>query len=88
MPSSTISDGGLIDILDSLEGISERHLRYSAGLILRLVYGHRVNSTDDKYVQLSESAVTGTIQSGNAGSQVVDFFPARKLSSFISSILL
>lgn len=64
--------------VDSLEGIYESHLRYSASLILRLTYGHRVNSTEDKYVQLSETAVTGTNQVGNGGSQLVDLFPARE----------
>jgi len=43
---------------------------------------------DDKYVQLSETVVTGTIQSGNPGSHIVDLFPARKLSFFFRSILL
>jgi hypothetical protein len=75
MPSPIISDGGLIGILDSLDDISERHFRYSASLILRLTYGHRVDSTEDKYVQLSETAVTGTNEVGNGGSQVVDLFP-------------
>ena len=88
MPSSIISDGELIDILDSLEGTSERHLRYSGSLILGLAYGHRVDSMDDKYVQLSETAVTGTIESGHPGSQLVDFFPARKSSFLVCSILL
>ena len=88
MPSSIISDGGLICFLDLLERISERDLRYSASLILHLAYGHRVNSTDDKYVQLSETVVSGTIQAGNPGSHVVDFFPAGKSSSFFRSIFL
>jgi len=85
MPSPIISDGRVIGILGSLEGISERHLRYSAGLILRLAYGHRVNSTEDKYVQLSETAVTGTNQVGNGGSQVVDLFPPRESPIFFLS---
>jgi len=62
--------------------IYERHPRYTASLILQLACGHRVNSTDDKYVRLSETAVTGTIQAGNPGSQVVDFFPACESSLF------
>jgi len=87
MPSPIISDGGLIGTLDSLEGISKRHLRYSASLVLHLAYGHRVNSTEDKYVQMSETAVTGTNQYGSPGSQAVDFFPARESSIFFRSIL-
>ena len=72
-----------MSILDhSLEGTSEKYIRYTASLILHLVSGHRVNSTDDKYVQISETAVTGTTQCGNPGSQVVDLFPAREFSLF------
>ena len=90
MPSLIISDGGLIGILDSLDGISERYFRYSASLILRLTYGHRVDSTEDKYVQLSETAVSGTNEVGNGGSQVVDLFPpGESLSfSFLELVLL
>jgi hypothetical protein len=84
MLSAATSDGGFINILDhSLEGISERYIRYTASLILHLASGHRVNSTDDKYVQISETAVTGTTECGNPGSQVVDLFPAREFSFFL-----
>ena len=87
MLSSITSDGEVIGTLDLLERISERHFnRYSASLILHLAYGHRVNSTEDKYVQLSETAVTGTNQYGSPGSQAVDFFPVRESSIFCRSI--
>jgi hypothetical protein len=79
---------GSIGTLDLLERISERHFRYSASLILHLAYGHRVNSTDDKYVQLSETAVTATNQYGSPGSQAVDLFPARESSIFVALFLL
>ena len=59
-----------------------RDLRYTTSLLLHLVYGHHVDSIDDKYVRISEAAVGGTAASGIPGSQVVDFFPARKLSFF------
>ena len=82
MLSSATSDGGFINIPDySFESISERYIRYTASLILYLAAGHRVNSADDKYVQIFETAVTETSQSGNSASQVVDFFPAREFSS-------
>ena len=84
MLSAATSDGGYINIFDhSLEGISEWYIRYAASLILYLVSGHRVNSTDDKYVKISESVVTGTTQCGNPGSQLVDIFPAREFSFFL-----
>jgi hypothetical protein len=85
MLSAATSDGGFINILDhSLKGNSERYIRYAASLILHLAFGHRVNSTDDKYVQISETAVTGLVEGGNPSSQVVDLFPAREFSSLSS----
>ena len=80
-------------MLHSLERISERDLRYISSLLLHLVYGHHVSSTDDKYIQISEAALTGTAESGTPGSQVVDFFPACELSFsfalfFVFSFLL
>jgi hypothetical protein len=87
MPSSITSGGGFINILDLLERISERDRRYTASLLLHLVYGHRASSTDDTYVRMSEAAVTGTVEGGVPGSQVVDLFPARK-SSFLFCFIL
>lgn len=51
-------------------------IRFAAGLLLQLTYGHRVISTaDDQYVKLSEAAVKGTLESGSPGLMPVDFFP-------------
>jgi len=61
---------------DTLCDISKRLIRYTASLILKLAYGHRVTSMDDEYVQVSETAVTRTIESGSPGSMPVDIFPA------------
>jgi hypothetical protein len=69
-------------MLHSFERISERNLRYITSLLLHSFYGHHVSSTDDKYVRISEAALTGAAEVGTPGSQVVDFFPARKLSFF------
>ena len=71
-----------------LECISERFIRYTASLILHLASGHRVYSTNDKYVQISETAVTGLAECGNPGSQVVDLFPARKFFVFFYGFIL
>ena len=85
MLSAATSDGGFVIILDhSLKGTSESFIRYTASLILHLASGHRVNSADDEYVQISETAVSGTTECGNPGSQVVDLFPAREFSSLSS----
>ena len=75
---------GLLTSLIIRSEASERFIRYAASLILHLAFGHRVNSTDDKYVQISETAVTGQVESGNPCSLVVDFFPAREFSSMSS----
>ena len=85
MLSVVTSDGGFINIYDYLlERIFEWYIRYTASLILYLTSGHRVNSADDKYVQISETASSGTTQLGNPGSQLVDLFPAREISLFFS----
>ena len=55
-------------------------------MILHLAYGHRVIATDDKYVQISETAVTGTTEVGNPGSQVVDLFPTCEFFWFSLSL--
>jgi len=56
------------------------HLRrYAASVLLQLTYGHRVISTaDDEYVQLSELALKGTVESGTPGLMPVDLFPVLK----------
>jgi len=53
--------------------------RFTASILLQLTYGHRVISmADDKYVQLSETALKGIIDSGTPGLMPVDLFPVLK----------
>jgi len=83
MLSAATQDGGFISTLDySLEGISEKYIRYTASLILYLTSGHRVHSADDKCVRFSETAVMGVSKSGNPASHIVDIFPIRESSLF------
>lgn len=44
-------------------------------MIVEITYGHCVVSSDDKYISLAERATTVTLQSGDAGGMLVDFFP-------------
>ena len=56
--------------------LSDVFVSFTAGVLLQLTYGHRVISmADDKYVQLSETALKGTIDSGSPGLMPVDLFP-------------
>ena len=51
-------------------------ISFTAGVLLQLTYGHRVISmADDKYVQLSETALKGMIDCGSPGLMPVDLFP-------------
>ncbi|TFY66988.1 hypothetical protein EVJ58_g1910 [Rhodofomes roseus] len=42
---------------------------------MEIAYGHRVESVDDEYIHIAECAGKETVESGNAGSMLVDFFP-------------
>jgi hypothetical protein len=66
--------------------VSEIHIRFTASVLLQLTYGHRVISTaDDQYVQLSEIAVNGTLESGIPGLMPVDLFPFCQRCVFFRS---
>ena len=49
--------------------------RFAAGMIIKITYGHTVTSIDDRYVQLAETAASGTLELGSAGAMIVDFIP-------------
>lgn len=44
-------------------------------MIVEITYGHCVESSDDKYIHLAERATSATLESGDAGGMLVDFFP-------------
>ncbi|KAA1466823.1 cytochrome P450 [Dentipellis sp. KUC8613] len=66
---------GLLDAPDAFD----RHVRrFAAGTIMKIAYGHTVNSVDELYVGLAEDAATDTVKDLTPGSMLVDFFPALK----------
>jgi len=48
---------------------------FSAAIIMRVAYGHRVVSDDDEFVQLADECGYVFSNSGPPGSTLVDFFP-------------
>ncbi|KAI0945930.1 hypothetical protein AcV7_010042 [Taiwanofungus camphoratus] len=55
------------------------HLRrFTAAMIVEIAYGHSIISLDDELIRLAEQATKETVESGSAGSMLVDFFPACK----------
>ncbi|KAK7679980.1 hypothetical protein QCA50_016926 [Cerrena zonata] len=58
---------------------SSHFTRFSASLIMEIVYGHRVTSDDDEFVVIAERAGHETVTAGSPGSTLVDFFPILKL---------
>ena len=45
-------------------------------MIMEITYGHRIESLEDRYVQLAHDATTATVRAGSPGSMLVDFFPS------------
>ena len=54
-----------------------------SGTMVEVVYGHRVITTDDIYVKLSDHAVELGCQIGTMGGTIIDILPFCK-ASFIS----
>ncbi len=53
--------------------------RFVAALLMEIVYGHKILSLEDEYVELAERAGTESVLVGSPGSGIlsllVDFFP-------------
>lgn len=47
-------------------------------MIVEIAYGHSIMSLNDELIRLAEQATKETVESGSAGSMLVDFFPACK----------
>ncbi|KZT69371.1 cytochrome P450 [Daedalea quercina L-15889] len=57
----------------------ESHIhRYAASSLLQYVYGHRVESDDDEYLHIIETALDETMSSAAPGAALVDFLPFLK----------
>ncbi|TFY58455.1 hypothetical protein EVJ58_g6405 [Rhodofomes roseus] len=51
-------------------------------MIMEIAYGHCVESSDDKFIHLAERASAVTLESGDAGAMLVDFFPLLQYLPF------
>ena len=49
-----------------------------SGTMVEVVYGHKVTTTDDIYVKLSDQAVELACQMGTMGGTIIDVLPFRK----------
>jgi hypothetical protein len=52
--------------------------RFAAGSIVKLAYGHTVESIDDEFVVTADRAASRSVEAGSPGSMIVDLFPACK----------
>ncbi|CAA7262652.1 unnamed protein product [Cyclocybe aegerita] len=65
-------------MLSNPEDFVDHYRRFAAATILKITYGHDILSVDDLFVRLAERAGTLTTESGSAGANIVDFFPAMR----------
>ncbi|ETW79741.1 cytochrome P450 monooxygenase 105 [Heterobasidion irregulare TC 32-1] len=69
----------LLGLLESPDSFMGHVRRFSAATIMKIAYGHTVNSVDELYVRLAEEAATDTVNSGSPGSMLVDFLTSYVL---------
>ncbi|PCH42868.1 cytochrome P450 [Wolfiporia cocos MD-104 SS10] len=62
-------------LIETPERFSSHIERFNAAAIMQITYGHRVTSLDDKFIHMAVRAAKETVESGGAGSMLVDFFP-------------
>lgn len=55
-----------------------RYSRFSAAIIIDIVFGHQISSGDDPYIKIAEDACYALNNCGSPGSTPVDFFPFRE----------
>ncbi|KAF9804495.1 hypothetical protein IEO21_09368 [Rhodonia placenta] len=54
----------------------ERHLsRFTAAIIMEIVYGHTMTSADDVFVKRADRAIQGTVDAGQIPATLIDLFP-------------
>ncbi|PSR70426.1 hypothetical protein PHLCEN_2v13677 [Hermanssonia centrifuga] len=73
----------LLSRLSESPELFETHIRgFVAALLMEIVYGHKILSLEDEYVELAERAGTESVLVGSPGSGIlsllVDFFPVLK----------
>jgi hypothetical protein len=52
--------------------------RFAAAVVVKIAYGHDVNSDDDLYLKVAQRANYALNNAGPIGSTPIDFFPWRK----------
>ncbi|KAI0782100.1 cytochrome P450 monooxygenase [Abortiporus biennis] len=65
-------------LMTTPEDYVSHFLRFTAGSVAEIVFGHTVGSVDDTYIRLSEKATKATAEIGSPGSMLVDFIPILK----------
>ncbi|EPS97696.1 hypothetical protein FOMPIDRAFT_1061765 [Fomitopsis schrenkii] len=68
----------LSNLMDRPQQFMGHIRRFTAAMIVEITYGHCVQSSDDKYIKLAERATSVTLESGDAGGMLVDFFPTLR----------
>lgn len=48
-----------------------------SGTIIEIVYGHKVSSSDDKYMRLVDETTRLTGEIGSIGTTIIDLLPFR-----------
>ena len=54
--------------------------RFGAAVIMKIAYGHQIETDDDEYIKLTENVSLAHVDAGDPGTAPVDFFPIRTCS--------
>ncbi|KAI0782080.1 cytochrome P450 monooxygenase [Abortiporus biennis] len=65
----------LSGLMSTPQDLSSHFLRYTAAVIVEIVFGHTITAMDDIHIRLAETATVATVEAGSPGSMLVDFFP-------------
>ncbi|KAH9930559.1 cytochrome P450 monooxygenase [Amylocystis lapponica] len=68
----------LTGLMDTPHDFLAHLQRFAAALIMEVAYGHTVTSSDDKFIDIVETALRMTSEAGLPGSLLVDYFPVLK----------
>ena len=49
-------------------------------MIMKIAYGHQIDSDDDEYIKMTENVSLAHVDAGDPGTAPVDFFPSRTLT--------
>ena len=52
--------------------------RFGAAVIMKIAYGHQIESDDDEYIKLTENVSLAHVDAGDPGTAPVDFFASRE----------